>query len=55
MDGKTVPGIAARAGGTAVNQMIPRDPTRPGRYGMLNDYWAACNCRTGIPVKVVKA
>lgn len=55
VDGKTVPGIAARAGGTAVNQMIPRDPTRPGRYGMLNDYWAACNCRTGIPVKVVKA
>ena len=55
VDGRTVPGIKARAGGIAVNQMIPRDPTRPGPCTMLNEYWTGTNCRTGIPVSVRKA
>lgn len=54
VDGKLIPGIKARGRGVAVNQMIPHDPTRPGKFAMLNDYWVAGNCRTGIPVKVVK-
>ena len=55
VDGKKIAGIKARAGGTAVNAMIPRDPTRRGKASALNDYWAAGNCRTGIPVRVEKA
>lgn len=55
VDGQKIEGIKKRGGGVAVNQMIPHDPTRPGRLGMLNEFWAACNCRSGIPVRVVKA
>ncbi|MDY3114775.1 MAG: molybdopterin-dependent oxidoreductase [Sutterella sp.] len=54
VDGQRLPGIKSRAQGTAVNQMIPHDPTRPGTYSMLNDYWVMGNCRTGIPVRLVK-
>ncbi len=54
IDGKAIPGIKARAGGTAVNQMVPHDPTRKGKTAMLNDYWAGGNCRTGIPVRIEK-
>ncbi|WP_417348946.1 molybdopterin-dependent oxidoreductase [Ferrimonas sp.] len=55
IDGKVIEGIARRGGGTAVNQMIPADPTRPGKVSMLNDYYAGTNCRQGIPVRVEKA
>ena len=54
IDGQVFKGIAKRGGGTAVNQMIPHDPTRPGVASMLNDYYVAGNCRTGIPVRVEK-
>ena len=54
IDGKKIAGIKIRAGGTAVNRMIPHDPTRPGKASLLNDYWAAGNCRTGIPVRLEK-
>ncbi len=54
VDGKKVPGIKARAGGVAVNRLIPHDPTRPSKASILNDYWAAGNCRTGIPVRLEK-
>ncbi|MBR9728164.1 molybdopterin dinucleotide binding domain-containing protein [Shewanella intestini] len=54
IDGKTVAAIAARGTGTAVNQMVPDDPTRKGQASMLNDYWTGANCRHGIPVKLVK-
>ncbi len=54
IDGKTIPGIANRGGGTAVNQMIPSDPTRNTRASMLNDYYSGATCRHGVPVKVVK-
>ena len=54
IDGKVVAGIKSRAGGTAINQMVPHDPTRQGKTAMLNDYWAGGNCRTGIPVRVEK-
>lgn len=51
IDGKPLPVSRRRGGGTAVNRLIPKDPTRPGE-SMLNDYYAAANCRSGIPVKV---
>ena len=54
VDGKKLPGIKARAGGVAVNHLVPYDPTRPGKVSALNDYWAAGNCRTGIPVRLEK-
>ena len=54
VDGKKVAGIKARGQGTAVNQMIPHDPTRPGAVASLNDFYAGGNCRTGIPVRVEK-
>lgn len=54
VDGKKQPGIKARAGGVAVNHLVPYDPTRPGKVSALNDYWAAGNCRTGIPVRLEK-
>lgn len=55
INGERLAGIANRAGGTAVNQMIPADPTRNGAASMLNDYWTGANCRHGIPVRVEKA
>lgn len=54
IDGKPLPALARRGGGTAVNSMIPHDPTRPGKASMLNDYYAGVNCRQGIPVRVEK-
>lgn len=54
VNGKEIPGFKERGTGTPVNQMIPHDPTRPGQYSMLNDYWALGNCRTGIPVRITK-
>lgn len=54
VDGRKVAGIKARGRGTAVNQMIPHDPTRPGAVASLNDFYAGGNCRTGIPVRVEK-
>ena len=54
IDSKVIPAIKARATGTAVNQMIPSDPTRPGKASLLRDYWTGATCRHGIPVKVVK-
>ncbi|MCG9714738.1 tetrathionate reductase subunit TtrA [Shewanella insulae] len=54
INGEKLAGIASRAGGTAVNQMIPADPTRNGAASMLNDYWTGANCRHGIPVRVEK-
>jgi tetrathionate reductase subunit A len=54
IDGKTIPGLANRGGGTAVNQMIPSDPTRKTKASMLNDYYTGTTCRHGVPVKVEK-
>ena len=54
IDGKKLPGLSHRGKGTAINQMIPADPTRHGKASMLNDYYAGTNCRSGIPVRVLK-
>lgn len=54
IDGKVFPGIKSRGLGTAVNQMLPHDPTRMGVASLLNDYWIAGMCRTGIPVRIEK-
>ncbi|ABV38812.1 molydopterin dinucleotide-binding region [Shewanella sediminis HAW-EB3] len=55
INGKSVPGLKERAGGVAINQMIPSDPTRKTKASMLNDYWTGANCRHGVPVRVEKA
>jgi len=55
INGKSVAGLKERAGGVAVNQMIPSDPTRKTKASMLNDYWTGANCRHGVPVRVEKA
>ena len=52
VDGKSLPVARRRGGGTAVNRLIPVDPTRPGAVKVLNDYYAGAFCRSGIPVKV---
>ncbi|WP_304468321.1 molybdopterin-dependent oxidoreductase [uncultured Parasutterella sp.] len=52
VDGKSLPVSRRRGGGIAINRLIPIDPTRPGAVKMLNDYYAAANCRSGIPIKV---
>lgn len=54
IDGKLLPALSERGQGTAVNRMIPHDPTRPGQASMLNDYYVGANCRQGIPVRVEK-
>ncbi|USD39101.1 molybdopterin dinucleotide binding domain-containing protein [Ferrimonas sp. SCSIO 43195] len=54
IDGQVLEGLPHRGGGTAVNQMVPHDPTRPGEVSMLNDYYAGTNCRHGIPVRIEK-
>ncbi|GIU37870.1 molybdopterin dinucleotide binding domain-containing protein [Shewanella colwelliana] len=55
INGKMLAALSERAGGVAINQMIPADPTRHGPASMLNDYWTGANCRHGIPVRVEKA
>ena len=55
IDGAALPTGKQIGGGTAVNRLIPFDPTRPGKFKVLNDFYAAANCRTGIPVTVQKA
>ncbi|QDO86079.1 tetrathionate reductase subunit TtrA [Shewanella psychropiezotolerans] len=54
INGQKLAGLKERAGGVAINQMIPSDPTRKQRASMLNDYWTGANCRHGIPVRVEK-
>lgn len=54
IDGVKHPGLSYRGGGTAINQLIPADPTRKGEASMLNDYYAGTNCRSGIPVSIKK-
>lgn len=54
IDGVEIKGIKQRATGTAVNQMIPSDPTRPGKASLLRDYWTGATCRHGVPLRVEK-
>ena len=54
INGKKLAGLKERAGGVAINQMIPSDPTRNQSASMLNDYWTGANCRHGIPIRVEK-
>lgn len=54
INGEKLVGLKERAGGVAINQMIPADPTRNQSASMLNDYWTGANCRHGIPIRVEK-